>query len=381
MKKHSMPKFYFTILLILTICIIQGLEAVFASYEVVYELKTTYIAVGEGVIDETIFSKTFILAPTINGWQRLLNYTLLVNGKTANIIVKTDDQKNKYITLDKNIKFDGKINLTLIQYIKVETGHNRKKYLPPSNDTIQPPQDPRLLSTKGFWNCNYNNIGIKDLKNLATLLSENTYTRIDYVYRVIDWVNKNTKYTLGLREGGIVCPAEFYSLKEGACGDIHAFLTTMLRVKDIPSYLYYSLIYYGGKNITYQGSDASFHAYNALPHIFSMAVLDGAEFPIDITFSSSPSGQPIDNIVYAGANSRENIIVLYKVIDANPNDYLMVYFPSNNSKVSLYISLTKTVKLEKRPETGHAILVVLSLVLLALLILFKPPSTERTYNV
>lgn len=375
-----MSRFYRAIPLILAICILQSLGGISASHGVVYELKTTYIAVGRGVIGEAIFSKTFILAPTIDGWQKLLNYTLLVDGKPFNVSVRVDGQGNRYVSVDGGIKFDGKINLTLVQYISVETGKNRRKYLPPSSYAGQPPSDPKLLSIRGFWNCSYNNIDIKDLENLANLLGENAHTRIDYIYRVIDWIDKNTEYTLGMR-GGIMCPAEFYSIKKGACGDIHAFLTTMLRIRGIPSYLYYSLIYFQGKNITYRGDGASFYAQNALPHIFSMARLDGVEFPIDITFSSKHSDQPAENIASAGVNSRENIIVLYKIVDANPNDYLMVYFPSNDSKVSLHISLTKNARLGKMPEAGNTILVPLSLVLLTLLILFKAPSTERTYNV
>ena len=342
------------------------------SYEV-YRVETTYVASGSGEISEELLSKTFLLAPSIEGWQELINFTLYVDGRREKAYVKEDTQGNSYVALKQGIKFSGRTNLTLVQYVRVFNGYSRRQYTP-SQGLKEGPGDRRYISLKGFWNCSYGGATLADLEKLSEKLGRGE--SIDYIYRVVDWASKNTKYVLGIKGGGVMCPAEFYVKREGACGDIHVFLAAMLRMRKIPSYVYYSYIYVGGHNLTLAGDDVRVEMLNVLPHMFLMVGDSGKWFPVDLTYHSSMGGGIGDFISGAGANTKSNVIVLYRVVDENPNDYLMVYFPSNNSKIDLRIKVEKVGYSRPRVADNWFFIALIAAAVLLAIILFESSPTE-----
>ncbi len=362
-------KTYTLLLFALLVLILVG--KLNANYMSVYRLRITYVAEGQGVVGEEIYSKTFLLAPNIQGWQHLINYTLYINGKNIKAYVKQDSQGNKYVYPGKNSNLNGHINITLIEYVEVIPPPQREPRLPPEDCSSTSLRQDRYLYLGGFWSHPYGRVTIADLKKLSDLLGGE---RLQYVYRVVAWVLTNTKYKLGLR-GGISYPTEFYSEKEGACGDIHAFITTMLRIKGIPSYLYYAYIYRENASIKLIGQKARYETRNALPHMFSTALLCGKTFPIDLTYPTARD--PYSAVRNAGVNTGDRVIILAKIIDADPNDYLLVYAPSNTSNVEVrvYIDRSVTYKSAQGSATLLSIIALLVIAILALISLLKPSST------
>ncbi|GEM_PF-1491090 len=342
-----------------------------AGYVSVYRIKTTYIAEGKGVIGEEIYSKTFLLAPAIQGWQRPINYSLYINGERAEASVKRDSQGNRYLYPGKPLRFSGRVNITLVEYVEVIPPPQREVRLPPDKCEASTWQQERYLYLGGFWGHPYGETTLDDLRKLAETLGGRG---LQYIYRVTAWVLTNTRYRLGVR-GGVSYPTEFYVEKTGACGDIHAFITAMLRIKGIPSYLYYAYIYRENASMKLLGQKASYATRNAMPHIFSMAVLCGKSFPIDLTYPTARD--PYSAVREAGVNTGDRVIVLARIIDADPNDYLLVYAPSNTSRVSLTVDVEKIVAY-RAGHSASALLAILSLLLiaaLALLSLLKPSTT------
>ena len=315
-----------------------------AGYQSIYRIQITYVAEGRGSIGEDIFSKTFFLAPTIDGWQKLVNYTLTVNGAPLHAKVKRDSQGNMYLYPGTPVPLNGKVNITLVEYVLVTPPPQRVRREPPL-EPCRPTGRPDMLSLEGFWSRRYDGATIKDLRGLASLLGGEG---VEYVYRLIAWVISNTHYKLGVR-GGVKTPTEFYVERVGACGDIHSFIVAMLRIKGIPSYLYYAFIYRENAYTRIGGHKASFELRNALPHMFAMARLCGKDFPIDVTYPAAQS--PRSAVLDAGVNRGDNVIVFLRIIDADPNDYLLVYAPSNESTVNVYVKVSKYTAYERGEQS------------------------------
>ncbi len=347
-----------------------------AGYITVYRLKITYLAEGTGKIGEEIFSKTFPIAPDIEGWQRTVNYTLYLNGRTIHVFVKRDSQGNRYAYAGHDIAINGKANITLVEYVEVIPPPLRERKIPPESPCAREETYKQMLYLEGFWGHPFNGVSLSDLKQLSESLDGTS--KITYIYRVIEWVLSNTEYRLGVN-GGVMYPTEFYVEKHGACGDIHSFIVTMLRIKRIPSYVYYALIYRRGASAEMSSRKASFKTVNALPHIFATVRLCGRDFPVDLTYPAARD--PLSAIRNAGINTGDNVVVLYRILDANPNDYLLVYAPSNNSRVNVEIEITKNSYFTSNRPPLLAIAALALLAALAVISLLKSTSTVGTYNV
>ncbi len=335
-------------ILILTIMLLPLVIIAKPSGKKIYVLKVEYVAYGnEMTITDDILSTKLILAPTIDGWQKLLEYKVYIDGeeKTSIFIKKKDSEGNVFLSLKKPILASGSINITFVQRIEVEPagifGSRIARTLPENCVWGKPNVDEKYLYIgPSFWGYSSEEYSFSNLKELASEIREYSENPCEYVVNVVEWVMEHTNYSLGLR-GGITSPSIFIKTRTGACGDIHSLIVTLLRIERVPAYLYFAYFYRDGEiiNITDVNAKVQYLSINALPHAFAMAYINGTWFPIDITLPRRERGETLNAINNAGVNIFDRVIVVYRVVSANPNDFLLISAPSNDSSIYYRVSL------------------------------------------
>ena len=294
---------------------------------VYYEYNVTYVYYGGKGTSKTIKigpeDLKLILVPSIEGWQRLVNYTLYVNGKTVSPQIAVDDDENSVLYLEKplTISPNSTLKITLLQLVYVESPPpfgNRKRYDKLVID-IDGSQEETYVG--GFWSDDANHT----LENLANHLWEKSSGSPErYVLEVIKWVSSNIEYTK-ISTSISARPVDVIKLKRGACGERAALISALLRYKGIPSHLYIALYY--NEHIYANVSSRVIYKHAGL-HVFSFVTNGECGFIIDTTLPITKPNLPQSAITQALVNIGDNVIVISKFIGAKNttlSDYLEIY--------------------------------------------------------
>jgi len=306
----------------------------------VYEYRTTFIFENRGTtaIDVNLGDdvKEFVV-PDIPGWQKLDKLTVYLNGKDITDICVTAEYDGGSLikTPSYRLKPGESVNITVIQRILVywaESGFtiNRKMltlsslYSGEYSDFLT-----KYASTNlnGFWSKESSIYSWKSVVELAEDLETNVNSTVEYIHMVAKWVDENIAYDRETLK--IKCPAETLYERKGACGDRAALVTTLLRLKEIPSFLCLSIVYEKNFSMNISSSSLLLYYRNAALHIFSMACKERTCVPVDTTVKMSYGRSPyVDG---AGINISDKVIILAIIKDKDPNDYLTITLPSSST--------------------------------------------------
>lgn len=290
-----------------------------------YILVTTYVAKGgAGTVPIDVFSRNLLLAPSIQGYQERLSAELYINSRPVNFTVKVDNEGNEYPYVGE-VAYTGFINVTLVQRVRVYAVHSRSYFGVPASSSW-PATRAGSLPRNSFWRCNTSAVGLRDLRSISNRLAANASGPVDFAYKVARWALSEAKYEESY--GGISCPSAFLKEKKGACGDFSAFIAALLKIQGLNAYLVYSLVEDQGAYLNVSTARSSFLIKGAYPHVFTVLEVDGYRVPIDAT--ANVGGDPIRGAV---ALNRDGVVILYKVVNSDPNDYLILYAPGNDAQV------------------------------------------------
>jgi hypothetical protein len=323
-----------------------------------YYLKVEYVARGEGVIGPEVFSRHFLLAPTIEGFQERDYAQVFINGLPTSFAVKKDSEGNDYADPG-SISFSGTINITLVQRVKVVAPPFRGRWT--LVEGIAWDKAGGKTYPGGFWRCNSSSKSFEDLVSLSSQLRRSSSTVDQFIVNTVQWTLERFSYSVR-EEGGVMCPARFMERMSGSCGDVHAFVAALLKIQGVDTSLVYAYVVSPEARQSITTSTTSFTLEGAYPHIFALANISGILLPIDLTASTGSS--PADKVSGASVNMLDNMVILYRVNKGDPNDYLLVYAPSGAQEVRLSIRVTA----DSWEETGHYAVLAAGLALLLLLL-------------
>ncbi|QOJ78278.1 transglutaminase family protein [Infirmifilum lucidum] len=330
-----------------------------------YVVVTSLVVEGRGTVDREVFSRIFLIAPDIPGWQNSSRITLYVNSKERGFTLSRDADGNLY-AYPGDLQYSGRINITLVQEVEVlKSPFRRVADLPETVAASRALMDKTASSV--FWRCNASGKKFSDVVSLASSIGSGSPSNRDFVLRAADWVRRNIKYSLNI-SGGVRCPAETLARAEGACGDIHALYTALLRVRGIDSYLAYAYVYVPEESFAIEYGKWRYVLVGAEPHIFTVVNSSGAIFPVDLTANTQSS---LSELARGSAvNQLDSVIVVAWIKNRDPNDLLAVYAPTGAEKVELVLRVVR----------GSAVLndntlLFLAILLAGALILNKERST------
>lgn len=313
------------------------------------------------------------LVPTIGGWQELLSYAVFKDGQniTGDFVVLRDIDDNLLLSPQTEevieIPPGGSINITLVQHVKVYRGgffsHRTRRKLPPESPPLgaaPPDAFGRYLLLNGFWNYTHGAYNSKLIEEVSEVLSSNASTQRDYLLAAARWILSNVRYKLPF-QGGIIPPSMTLVRKEGACGEFSTLLISLLRVRNIPSFMYLAVYYDPSLHLNITADGVEYHADNAVQHAFVMALIGDEWVPVDLTLPRRSPEEAAKCVDEAGINISDKIIVTIRVVNKNPNEYLLIGTPVKGLKLKYYTSL-EVVKEIKEPN------IVLIAALLALIV-------------
>ena len=294
-----------------------------------YVIKSQYIAYGSGVLTSEVLSHHMLLAPTIPHLQERLRAELFVNRLPASFEVKLDAEGNEYADPGP-LSYSGFVNVTLIQEVRV--------WSPPFRARLAQIPEARWEEQRGklprnsFWRCNATKAKFSDVERLSWELRASSNTPRQYLLNVIRWAAQRVQYSENVK-GGVKCPALFLESLSGACGDIHAFIAALLMVQGIDASLVYALVAEPSAAQELTSQSIAYSLRGATPHIFLVANLSGQPVPVDLT--ASLGDRPEDKVLGASVSVLDSVIILYRVRDSDPNDYLLVYSLPGAEKVEI----------------------------------------------
>lgn len=356
-----------------------------------YIIKTEYILYNKG--NTTIYLNIndirpgFYLVLDIEGWQKLINYTMFKdNSKIKNIAIKEDLSGNRKIFFNKLVKIEPneKISLRLVQVVRVNSNSispllsSRKSVLLPS---VTPSLDnlkynitnvSLYLYSKNFWNLS------KDIRQVSNILAKSTHNVRQYLLSVLRWIIENFKYNIS-RVGGILPPKLAYTKKIGACGEYSSMVVSLARAKNIPSYLYLAYYYDPKLNTTSASGLYSYEMIHVFQHVFAMVYIDNdTAVPVDLTLPKREIGEEEDAINKAGINILSNLIVINRVTYEDPNNFLLVAYPSKHISMQYRVIVTeKEASFERLKEENLLILLLFVIIVIVVIILFLRDSTSK----
>lgn len=379
MSKRGLYIFILCILLLFSNSVVRS-QSLLSSY-VYYTIITEYTFHNVGnttiFINSSNISPGFYLALDIDGWQKLLNFSLYKDDILLNdIIVEKDDSGNRKILTRNLLKLEprNKITLKLIQVIRVNTvsifSSSRKKItLPKKSPMLYTKYNMsdvnNYLYSKGFWNIS------KNIEEISNNLANNVATVNQYILSIIRWTLNNIKYNIS-KSGGIIPPELVVIRKTGACGEISSLIVSLARAKGIPSYLYLAYYYDPKINMSNKNGLYSYEMIHVFQHVFAMVYIDDiTSVPIDLTLPKRKVGEELETINGAGINTMDRIIILNKITHEDPNEFLMVASPDNNISMRY-----KVIVIRKNPSIGKGIasnvfiLLFLLFLIIAVILLF-----------
>jgi len=299
-----------------------------------YFLRIEYVVRGEGVIGPEVFSRHFLLAPTIEQFQERSYAQVYVNGAPVSFSIRRDSEGNEYADPG-SVSFSGTVNITLVQRVRVAIPPFRGRWTLRGGITWDKVSGENHIGS--FWKCNSSSRSFEDLVHLSSWLRRSSSSVDQFIVDAIQWTLERFSYSVR-EEGGVMCPARFMERMSGSCGDVHAFIAALLKIQGIDASLTYAYVVSPEARQSIAAGTTSFTLEGAYPHIFALVNISGILLPIDLTASKGSS--PMDKVSGAGVNVFDNMVVLYRVSKGDPNDYLLVYAPPGAQEVRLSIRVT-----------------------------------------
>ena len=355
----------------------------------VYTIETEYTLYNKGNstiwVDLNKIQPGFYLALDIDGWQNLINFTFYINGSQSNKVkIMVDGSGNKRLVFSSSLKIrpKEKIVLKLIQNVRVNSVtplfSTRKKICMPKtsvslgNLSFDEKVFKRYLSTRGFWRID------SDIAKISDKIATSSTTVREYILAILRWIIVNIQYNISKR-GGIAPPRLVIKSKKGACGEFSSLVVVLARAKRIPAYLYLSYYYDPNLNVSIKSGDFSYAMVHAFQHVFAMVCLsENVSLPVDLTLPKRNLGEEIDAIDNAGINIMDNIIIVNRIIDQDPNDFLMISSPTKNVSISYKVTIMQksgtVFIIEKKLRPFYLILLLVIVVVIAIIIFLR----ERT---
>jgi hypothetical protein len=332
-----------------------------------YLVRSSYVASGgSGTIPLETLSRNLLLAPSLPGYQERLTAELYVNSQRVDFTVGVNEDGNEFPSVTLN--YSHAINITLIQRVAVYRASFRSFF----NTMVNPPwplHSADKLPGNSFWRCNGTGVKLTSIERISDELASEAKNPVDYAYRIVEWLNAhNIRYEQSFG-GGVMCPSIFLETGRGACGEYASFIAALFKFRGIKSYVYYALIQDSRALITLNSSRSTFIIRGAYPHMFTVVEIENSRVPIDATANA---GDPVRG---AAAVSLDNVIIVYRVSNSDPNDYLLLYAPNNEAKVSLSVEVSR----ENLAGTQLGVDVLAGFLAITLLLLGKKwdPAGER----
>jgi len=325
---------------ILLSILIPLLLVVALNMDIIVEELTVreYRVITRCVIENTGFTEigvnpsdivNFYLIPNISGWQYVEEVLVYINGKLAdkNKYYIDEVDGNKLLKFHSPFRLDvgGKLNVTLVQkvvvYRLVFSGVKRvPRGLKGGLKEPMPTED--YLMLKGFYRKG-------DFSKVVETAEKMEGSGFDVLLNILKFICSRIKYSNS--SYGIAPPAETLERGYGSCGDISALTVALLRLKEIPAFIYFCYVYEEGLNFYEKSPILTINYSNIGPHAFAMAYLESVGWvPIDMVIHAG--NRPIDCIEGAGVNINDRIIVYAKAVKLDPN-ILLVIAPQSKTKV------------------------------------------------
>lgn len=301
----------------------------------IFIVKTQYIAYGNGALGSNIFSKHMILVPTIKGVQERVEAELYLNGVPVSYSIKVDSEGNEYADPGP-LSFSGSVNLTLVQRVRTLSPPFRTRFELPAVVSWEEARE--KLPRNSFWRCNTSKAKLEDVEKISWELRARSGNPGHYLLNVIQWILDRFKYS-ERSTGGVRCPAAFLESLTGPCGDVHAFAAALLKIQGLDASLVYAYIVDPSASQELSSQTLKYSLVGAHPHIFSLVNFSGKIVPVDLTASAGRSA--VDKVSHSSLNMLDNIIVLYKVRELDPNDYLLVYSVEGATQVWLRVDVSE----------------------------------------
>jgi len=296
-----------------------------------YHIEVEYVVMGEGVVGAEVFSRHFLLAPTVELVQKRVYAQMYVNGVPLGFSIRRDSEGNEYADPGP-IFFSGVANITLVQSVEVAAPPFRSRWV--FRRGIAWEEVRKEAYPGGFWRCNSSSKSFEDLVALSNELRRPGDTVDQYIENVVQWTLERFSYSVR-EEGGVTCPTRFVEHMTGSCGDVHAFVAALLKLQGVDTSLIYAYVASPEARQSIASSTTSFTLEGAYPHIFALVNISGILLPIDLT--ASVGNSPHDKVSRASVNELDNIIILYRVSEGDPNDYLLVYAPPGAREARLSV--------------------------------------------
>lgn len=316
-----------------------------------YSLTISFLLenVGDSTITYNIgcLGPKVYLIPTIEGWQELADIIVLVNGHREEYVISTDGDGNTLVKLRNNmlIRRGESVNITVIQEIWVYwslmgLGFIRKRAVLPQSLSFSISEVPSnmskyaYLNEKWSWWLKGENKEFFEEKLHEILSRANTKDLAEVIRRISLWVN--TYVEDEQTSDNVKTPIETLHKMKGTCMDQAFLISAALRYYRIPAVIAYSIVYREG---TYKINLSNYEEeyVNVYPHAFVMCWAPTVGwFPIDTAYNAQ------DPIGGAAINVFDNVIILAKMVESNPVEFLSYPLPSDNVNLKVKIMLVKT---------------------------------------
>ncbi|RLI99208.1 MAG: hypothetical protein DRP08_07445, partial [Candidatus Aenigmatarchaeota archaeon] len=146
------------------------------------------------------------------------------------------------------------------------------------------------------------------------------------------------------------------------------------RLANISSFVYLAYYYKPNMNILQNSSSINLKYINILPHAFSMVYTEYGWVPLDTTIPMRKSGEGLHAVVDASVNTDSNMIIYAKVVNNDPNDYLLIYSPIESVQLNLMIDAHEISMSDNLNFTSNVIIYLFFIAMIVMLYIFSSKS-------
>lgn len=342
-KRHS-TKISLSIALISTVIFgyIMGIDLMHQ----VYEFRREFTILNEASKPRPLPKeyKKIILPPTIKGWQELVNYEVLLNGRRVDEIGILPYNGNLIINLDlQDLRPLEVINITVISIIKVTIALPlifTRGVMISEDSSGNLNEIPSYLKVKycmpfNDWDWREEREW-KEIKDFVNRI-KNSSTNVFYlILQAINWVKERVRYE---ETPTILSPIDTLRRGKGDCADMAVLISTLLKMMGVPSYVVLAAYYEPNAQFVSKGEHIEVMESGILMHSFAMAYVPQIGWiPIDLAIRDADSVE--DYINKAMILRSDRLLILSIVINEDPNEYL-IYSTSEGLRVHIRITLRK----------------------------------------
>ncbi len=284
-----------------------------------------------------------VLPPSIDGWQFLSHYEVLVNGKELNLRPQREEG-NAIISIGMDTLYPAQIlNISVTFEVKVTVAYpflplRRRIAIGELHNTLD--EIPEAMRREycvpfGDWRWNEGR-NWEELRKIVMQIKGREDDIWRLVLSVISWVKEHVRYE---ESPSVLSPLETLKSGSGDCADQAVLVATMLRMIGVPAYVALAAYYDPEVRALTRGERIEVLEQGLVMHAFAMVYVPGHGWvPIDMTLRNAR--RPEDHVSRAAIVTSDRLVVLMTVVSEDPNDYL-IYSVPNGLKVIMRVSLRK----------------------------------------